>query len=121
MTATSPNVECGNCFEGKSDLHHVCRACKGTGRVLLATAVQTIHVDQLTNEQARQWLIDNDRDGAEFWRTIESNDLPRAVCDSLRDYDGGQNGSLHVVLTDDACRRLLARSRQTEKPAGAGE
>jgi hypothetical protein len=26
-----PTKECGNCFEGKSDMDHACRACSGTG------------------------------------------------------------------------------------------
>lgn len=67
-----------------------------------------IHVDRLTNEQARQWLIDNDREAVDFWSNVESSDLRLAVCDSLRDYRGDQNGNLHVLLTDDACRRLYA-------------
>ena len=37
-SAAQPS-ECGNCFEGKSDLEHVCLACSGTGHVATAPKV----------------------------------------------------------------------------------
>lgn len=63
--------------------------------------MQTIPIGQLTNEQARQWLMVNDPEAAEFWRAIESNDLPRAVADNLKDFRGGQDGVIRVVWNNE--------------------
>lgn len=34
--------ECGNCFQGKSDMDHDCRVCGGTGQVSASTAVAVL-------------------------------------------------------------------------------
>jgi hypothetical protein len=41
---------------------------------------------ELTNEEARAWLIRKDKEAAAFWRDTKSTDLANCVFDNIRDF-----------------------------------
>lgn len=45
-------------------------------------------VEAMSQEEALQWLLDNDREGARHWSTLplDSTDFKEAVLDNLRDF-----------------------------------
>ena len=48
------------------------------------------HTD-MTQGQAKQWLIENDREAADFWRDEANGDFVLAVGDNLRDFGNDAN------------------------------
>lgn len=44
------------------------------------------HYKQLTNEEARAWLIEHDKEAADFWRDSKADDLAESVGENLRDF-----------------------------------
>ena len=56
-------------------------------------------ISELTEEMARQWLMDNDYEAAEFWSNQPEGGLVEAVRDNLRDFGkSGQAGNFVVQL-----------------------
>lgn len=46
-----------------------------------------IYIAKMSQEQARQWLIANDSEGAHIWRTLpDTTDFKACVRDNVRDY-----------------------------------
>lgn len=57
-----------------------------------------IHVSNLTEEQARIWLMHNDSEHAVEWSKAEAGGLVRAVADNLYQFgDDPQEGQIRVV------------------------
>lgn len=46
-------------------------------------SAKRIHIDDLTPEQAREWLIANDPEGADYWRSAPADGLREAVEENL--------------------------------------
>ncbi len=61
--------------------------------------MKEIPVVQLTNEQARQWLIANDGEGEDYWRMAEGDDFVDAVMENLLDY-GYENQTGDIMIED---------------------
>lgn len=57
-----------------------------------------LEIADLTNEQARTWLIANDREAAEFWRTYPDDDLIGAVKDNLNSF-GWENQLGEIIVS----------------------
>jgi hypothetical protein len=55
-------------------------------------------ITDLTNEQARQWLIHNDPEGADFWAKSDSEDLAACVQDNINDF--GWDDQLGPVIVE---------------------
>lgn len=58
-----------------------------------------VKLSEITPAQAKQWLIDNDREGASHWHLQpETAALIDAVRENLRDYGhDSQNGDLTII------------------------
>lgn len=62
-------------------------------------SAKRIHIDDLTPEQAREWLIANNPEGADYWRSAPADDLREAVEDNLTDFGvTEQDGDICVEL-----------------------
>lgn len=62
-------------------------------------------VQDMTNEQARTWLLINDPEGAEIWSASESDDLKQDVCINLSDFgEAHQDGEFLVSLNEPQLR-----------------
>lgn len=58
-----------------------------------------MHWTELTDQQARDWLMENDPEGRDLWMTAAGDDLRDAVCDNLGDFDEKpQSGKVTVTL-----------------------
>lgn len=58
-----------------------------------------VKYENLTNEQARQWLVANDQEAAQFWAKegLSGADLRPAVADNLREWGhDNQDGPLLI-------------------------
>lgn len=51
----------------------------------------------LTNEEARDWLMRKDKEAAEFWRESESEELRQCVFDNIRDF--GEDDEVTIIPT----------------------
>lgn len=61
--------------------------------------IPPIFIDDLTNEQAREWLIMNDSEAADCWRNCYPIDLKKAVRENLQQFgEEDQDGSIIVTL-----------------------
>jgi hypothetical protein len=62
-------------------------------------------VQDMTNEQARTWLLTNDPEGAEIWSDVGADDLVHAVRDNLSDFgEADQDGEFLVSLNEPTLR-----------------
>ena len=58
----------------------------------------------LTNEEARDWLIRKDKEAAEFWQAAESGTLSDNVFDNIRDF--GPDDEITIIPTYNETRGL---------------
>lgn len=93
--------ECGNCFEGKSDMDHVCRKCGGSGKAEPAPA------------QDEQEFNTSDGDLTE---------LLNIAADMVKGVGGGMDlGIYFVTVLERVEERLAARPAQTAQQPGQSE
>ena len=58
------------------------------------------HYQELTEEEARVWLMANDKEDSDFWRHYEEGKLVEAVGDNLRDF-GDADGLAYLKPATD--------------------
>ena len=71
----------------------------------------TVHIDDLTQDQALSWLIAND---SEYdWANNQDGDLTYAVSDNLYSFgETSQSGSIRVVFELSGFRRFASVERK---------
>lgn len=60
--------------------------------------MMTVHINNLTNQQAMEWLLINDPEGSHIWEKATSG-LVEAVQENLRDFGhDNQDGEIFVEV-----------------------
>ena len=67
--------------------------------------MKTIRYNELTNEQARQWLMANDKEAMVFWRDSEAHNLQQGVADNL--FDFGFRLQTSILIKGTRCKVTL--------------
>lgn len=60
------------------------------------------HYKKMTEDEARNWLVANDKEAAEFWREHQSGCLVEAVSENLRDFGDFQGLTFENTTTEEA-------------------